>query len=301
MNEMAVLKRIEIMVLFLWMGVLCCYGQTDSVATRIIDSNEIQDKYVVKEMDFITAERVEEQIILQQLVESLAEINASCPMKMESIENAFLDSLSFEYPQVNYHFSMLSKDYQEKLIEQIKEEGALQILLARTTHFFWVIRKCNLGLTYHISLIDKEGGTNILYTPDEISSIYSQGVSKERVMQYLSKVLEEANKLYPTYVGSNMRVDYVAIDNGYMQYHYTIFENENINIKNLKKGKEAMKLSMLDDLMSENTELYMMTTGCAILNYGFIFRFASDTKKKHLDIVFSPNEIQEIERDRLQR
>ena len=300
-NIMVVIKRVEIVALFLWMGVFCCFGQTDSVAICAMNSNEIQEKYVVESMDSITTERVEEQILLQQFVESLEEFNASCPMKMESFGNAILDSLSFEYPQVNYHLSIPSKDYQEKSMEQIKEEGALQILLSRTTHFFWLIRKCNLGLTYHISFLDKEGGNTVIYTPDEISQIYSQEVSKERVLQYLSNVLEEANKLLPTYAGSNLRVDYVVIDNRYMQYHYTIFENENINIKNLKKSKETMKLSMLDNLMAENSELYMMTTGFAILDYGFIFRYASATKRKHLDIVFSPDEIQEIERNRLQR
>jgi hypothetical protein len=43
MNEMAVLKRIEIMVLFLWMCVCCCYGQTDLVAIRTIDPDEMQE------------------------------------------------------------------------------------------------------------------------------------------------------------------------------------------------------------------------------------------------------------------
>ena len=128
---MVVIKRVEIVALFLWMGVFCCFGQTDSVAICAMNSNEIQEKYVVESMDSITTERVEEQILLQQFVESLEEFNASCPMKMESFGNAILDSLSFEYPQVNYHLSIPSKDYQEKSMEQIKEEGALQILLSR--------------------------------------------------------------------------------------------------------------------------------------------------------------------------
>ena len=36
-------KRIETVALFLWMGVFCCYGQTDSVAIRTIDPDEMQE------------------------------------------------------------------------------------------------------------------------------------------------------------------------------------------------------------------------------------------------------------------
>ena len=282
---MAVLKRIEMVVLFLWMSFFCCYGQTDSVAIRTISPNEIQEKYVVESMDSITAERVEEQIVLQQFEEILAEINASCPTEIECLGNAILailDSMSFEYPQVNYHLSLHSKDYEETKLHQL-------------------IGKYHLGLTYHISFLDKEGGTTVIYTPDEISQIYSQGLPKERVLHHLSNLLEEANKSLPTYVNSSTRFDYLAINNGFLQSHYTIFEDQSFNIKNLKKSKKAMKLSLRVDLMKGTAELYVLTTGCAILNYGFIFRFASDTKKKHLDIVFSPDEIQEIERDKLQR
>ena len=304
MKEMALLKRIEMVVLFLWMSFFCCYGQTDSVAIRTISPNEIQEKYVVESMDSITAERAEEQIVLQQFEEILAEINASCPTEIECLGNAILailDSMSFEYPQVNYHLSLHSKDYEEKPVEQIKEEGAIHILLVRTTKLHQLIGKYHLGLTYHISFLDKEGGTTVIYTPDEISQIYSQGLPKERVLHHLSNLLEEANKSLPTYVNSSTRFDYLAINNGFLQSHYTIFEDQSFNIKNLKKSKKAMKLSLWVDLMKGTAELYVLTTGCAILNYGFIFRFASDTKKKHLDIVFSPDEIQEIERDKLQR
>ena len=297
---MVVIKRVEIVALFLWMGVFCCFGQTDSVATRIIDPNEIRDRYVVESMDSITAERVEEQIILQQFVESLAEVNSSCPMKMENIGNAILDSMTFEYPQVIYHLSMLSKDYQERPSEIVKEEASLYFLLTRTSHFFWVIRKCYLGLTYHISFIDKEGVTTILYTPDEISRIYSQEVPKERVLQYISEVLEEANKMFPMYA-DNMRVESISINKRYFQYDYTVFEDKTLNIKTLKKSEWAIKSNLKNTMLAENSDMYLLITGSALLHYGFIFRFASNAKKKHLDVVFSPDEMQEIERCRLQR
>ena len=231
MKGVAMFKHIEIVAIFLWMGVLCCYGQTDSVATRIIDPNEIRDRYVVESMDSITAERVEEQIILQQFVESLAEVNASCPMKMENIGNAILDSMTFEYPQVIYQLSMLSKDYQER--------------------------------------------------PSEI-------------------VKEEANKMFPMYA-DNMRVESISINKGYFQYDYTVIEDKTLNIKTLKKSEWAIKSNLKNTMLAENSDMYLLITGSALLHYGFIFRFASNAKKKHLDVVFSPDEMQEIERRRLQR
>ena len=300
-TRMVIINRIEIVALFLWMCVFGCYGQTDSVTVRTIHSNEIREKHVVESMDSITDERVTEQIILQQFVESLEEINESCPMEMKNLGNVILDSMSFEYPQVIYHLSMHSKDYQEKPMEIVKEEGALQILLARSTKLFRLIRQCNWGLTYYISFLDKEGGTTVLYAPEEISRIYSQGVPKERVLKHLSDVFEEANKLLPAYTGNNMQADSISITNGYLQSHYTVFEDKTINIKTLKKSEMAIKSNLMHNMMAENSDMYMMITSCAILDYGFIFRFTSFTKKKHFDVVFSTDEIQEIERNRLQQ
>lgn len=121
-------KHIAMLVLLLWMGVLCSYGQADSMAARSIATDEIQENYVVMEMDSITTKRVEDQILLQQFVESIPAINASCPMTLYG--NLTMDSLSFRNPQVCYHVSTDSKDY-----TQSKEDGALMILLSRTSHF----------------------------------------------------------------------------------------------------------------------------------------------------------------------
>ena len=55
-------NHIAMTALLLWMRVLCGYGQTDSVATRTTTHDEIQENYLVTEMDSITTERVNEQM-----------------------------------------------------------------------------------------------------------------------------------------------------------------------------------------------------------------------------------------------
>lgn len=282
-------KHIAMLVLLLWMGVLCSYGQADSMAARSIATDEIQENYVVMEMDSITTKRVEDQILLQQFVESIPAINASCPMTLYG--NLTMDSLSFRNPQVCYHVSTDSKDY-----TQSKEDGALMILLSRTSHFFKIIRKCHLGLTYLVSFKDTTGKTEVVYTPEEISDIFSQEVPKERVLKYFRDLVKEVNETFPTTVDRHMRVDSMSIDKGYMQYHYTVFEDKNFNIKMLRKNIEALKANTVNVMMDANSSLFLIITGCSIMDYGLIFRFVSSTnKRKHVDVVFTPDEVNEIE------
>lgn len=287
-------KHIAMTALLLWMGVLCSYGQADSMAARSIATDEIQENYVVTEMDSITTKRVEDQILLQQFVESIPAINASCPMTLYG--NLTMDSLSFRNPQVCYHVSTDSKDY-----TQSKEDGALMILLSRTSHFFKIIRKCHLGLTYLVSFKDTAGETEVVYTPDEISNISSQDVPRERVLKYFYDVVKEVNKTFPATVDQYMRIDSMTIHKGYMQYYYTVFEDKIFNIKMLKKNIEALKANTVHVMLSANSSLYLNITGCSIMDYGLRFRFVSSThKRKHVDVVFTPDEIDEIENSRLQ-
>ncbi len=287
-------KSLAMTVILLWIGVLCGYGQADSMATRTIVTDEIQEKYVVSEMDSITTNHVIDQITLQQFVESIPEINASCPIPLFDI--FILDSLAFSNPQVGYHVSVNSKDYM-----QSKEDGALMILLSRTSHFFKIIRRCHLGLTYFVSFKDTAGGTEVVYTPEEISDIFSQKVSKERVLKYFRDVLKEVNKSFPATIDRYMRIDSMTINKGYLLYHYTVFEDKNYNIKMLKKNSAALKANTINVMLEDNSSLYLNITGCSIMNYGLIFRFVSSTnKRKHVDIVFTPEEIDEIEEHRLQ-
>ena len=287
-------KSLAMTVILLWIGVLCGYGQADSMATRTIVTDEIQEKYVVSEMDSITTNHVIDQITLQQFVESIPEINASCPIPLFDI--FILDSLAFSNPQVGYHVSVNSKDYM-----QSKEDGALMILLSRTSHFFKIIRRCHLGLTYFVSFKDTAGGTEVVYTPEEISDIFSQKVSKERVLKYFRDVLKEVNKSFPATIDRYMRIDSMTINKGYLLYHYTVFEDKNYNIKMLKKNSAALKANTINVMLEDNSSLYLNITGCSIMNYGLIFRFASSTnKRKHVDIVFTSEEIDEIEEHRLQ-
>lgn len=287
-------KHIAMTALLLWMGVLCGYGQTDSVATRTTTHDEIQENYLVTEMDSITTERVQDQIILQQFVESIPEINASCPTTLYG--NLTLDSLSFSHPQVCYHVSIDSKDY-----TQSKEDGALWIILSRTTHFFKIIKRCHLGLTYFVSFKDTTGKTEVVYTPEEISDIFSQEVPKERVLKYFHNLVKEVNETFPATVDQYMRIDSMTIHKGYMQYHYTVFEDKIFNIKMLKKNIEALKANTVHVMLSANSSLYLNITGCSIMDYGLRFRFVSFThKRKHVDVVFTPDEIDEIENSRLQ-
>ncbi len=282
-------KHIAMLVLLLWMGVLCSYGQADSMAARSIATDEIQENYVVMEMDSITTKRVEDQILLQQFVESIPAINASCPTTLYG--NLTLDSLSFSHPQVCYHVSIDSKDY-----TQSKEDGALWIILSRTTHFFKIIKRCHLGLTYFVSFKDTTGKTEVVYTPEEISDIFSQEVPKERVLKYFHNLVKEVNETFPTTVDRHMRVDSMSIDKGYMQYHYTVFEDKNFNIKMLRKNIEALKANTVNVMMDANSSLFLIITGCSIMDYGLIFRFVSSTnKRKHVDVVFTPDEVNEIE------
>lgn len=282
-------KHIAMTALLLWMGVLCGYGQTDSVATCTTTHDEIQENYLVTEMDSITTERVQDQIILQQFVESIPEINASCPTTLYG--NLTLDSLSFSHPQVCYHVSIDSKDY-----TQSKEDGALWIILSRTTHFFKIIKRCHLGLTYLVSFKDTTEKTEVVYTPEEISDIFSQEVPKERVLKYFHNLVKEVNETFPTTVDRHMRIDSMSIDKGYMQYHYTVFEDKNFNIKMLKKNIEALKANTVNVMMDANSSLFLIITGCSIMEYGLIFRFVSSTnKRKHVDVVFTPDEVNEIE------
>ena len=287
-------RHIAMTVLLLWMGILCGYGQADSMATRTIVTDEIQEKYRVTEMDSITTDHVIDQITLQQFVESIPEINASCPMPLYG--NFTLDSLSFRNPQVCYHESINSKDY-----TQSKEDGALWILLSRTTPFFKIIRRCHLGLTYFVSFKDTAGKKEVVYTPDEIFDILSQKVPKERVLKYFYDVVKEANKSFPTTVDRYMRIDSITINKGYMQYQYTVFEDKNFNIKMLKKNIAALRANSINVMKDANSSLYLNITGCSIIDYGLIFRFVSSTnKRKHVDIVFTPDEVDEIEEYRLQ-
>lgn len=287
-------KHIAMTALLLWMGVLCGYGQTDSVATRTTTHDEIPENYVVTEMDSITTERVQDQIILQQFVESIPEINASCPMTLYG--NLTLDSLSFRNPQICFHVSIDSKDY-----TQSKEDGALWIILSRTNLFFKIIRRCHLGLNYLVSFKDPAGKTEVVYTPDEISDIFSQEVPKERVLKYFHNLVKEVNVTFPTTVDRHMRVDSMSIDKGYMQYHYTVFEDNNYNIKMLKKNIAAVKANFVNVMMDANSSLFLIITGGSIMDYGLRFRFVSSTnKRKHVDVVFTPDEIDEIEEYRLQ-
>lgn len=282
-------KHIAMLVLLLWMGVVCSYGQADSMAARSIATDEIQENYVVMEMDSITTKRVEDQILLQQFVESIPAINASCPMTLYG--NLTMDSLSFRNPQVCYHVSTDSKDY-----TQSKEDGALWIILSRTTHFFKIIKRCHLGLTYLVSFKDTTGKTEVVYTPEEISDIFSQEVPKERVLKYFRDLVKEVNETFPTTVDRHMRVDSMSIDKGYMQYHYTVFEDKNFNIKMLRKNIEALKANTVNVMMDANSSLFLIITGCSIMDYGLIFRFVSSTnKRKHVDVVFTPDEVNEIE------
>ena len=288
------LKQIAITTLLLWIGVFYGYGQADSLAIHTIVPDEILEKYVVTEMDSITVERVQDQIILQQFVESMDEINASCPLPMYG--NLILDSLSFSNPQVCYHVSVNSKDY-----TQSKEDGALMILLSRTSHFFKIIRRCHLGLTYFVSFKDTEGGKEVVYTPEEISDIFSQKVPKERVLTYFRDVVKEVNKTFPATVDRYMRIDSMTINKGYMQYQYTVFEDKNYNIKMLKKNSAALKANTVNVMLDVNSSLYLNITGCSIIDYGLVFRFVSSTnKRKHFDVVFTPEEIDEIEERRQQ-
>ena len=264
------------------------------MATRTIDTDEIQEKYMVSEMDSITTNRVIDQITLQQFVESIPEINASCPTTLYG--NLTLDSLSFSNPQVCYHVSINSKDY-----TQSKEDGALWIILSRTTHFFKIIKRCHLGLTYLVSFKDASGKTEVVYTPEEISDIFSQEIPKERVLKYFYDVVKEVNKSFPTTVDRYMRVDSITINKGYMQYQYTVFEDKNFNIKMLKKNIAVMRANSVNVMKDANSALYLNITGCSIIDYGLIFRFVSSTnKRKHVDLVFTPDEIDEIEEYRLQ-
>ena len=210
--------------------------------------------------------------------------------------NLTMDSLSFRNPQVCYHVSIDSKDY-----TQSKEDGALWIILSRTTHFFKIIKRCHLGLTYFVSFKDTTGKTEVVYTPEEISDIFSQEVPKERVLKYFHNLVKEVNETFPTTVDRHMRIDSMTIHKGYMQYYYTVFEDKIFNIKMLKKNIEALKANTVHVMLSANSSLYLNITGCSIMDYGLRFRFVSSThKRKHVDVVFTPDEIDEIENSRLQ-
>lgn len=285
--------------LILLQGVFSCYGQIDSVVTHTIDPNEIKEKYVVHSMDSVTTMRAIEQVELQTFVESLEQINDSCPMPV--FGTYILDSLTFNYPQVCYHMSASSLDFLERPMDVVKEDGALQILLSRTTFLFRQIEKFKLGLTYFLRNKDKQELPPVIYTPDEITKIYTQGVPSERILKYFNDVAEEANKSFPVLASENIRVDGIFINNGYIEYQYTVFENKEFNIKLVQKNGAAIKSAIIDGMLEEDSDMYMFVTGCSVIDYGINFRYFSYTKKKkYFDVFISSDEVKEIESRRQQ-
>lgn len=285
--------------LILLQGVFSCYGQIDSVVIHTIDPNEIKEKYVVHSMDSVTTMRAIEQVELQTFVESLEQINDSCPMPV--FGTYILDSLTFNYPQVCYHMSASSLDFLERPMDVVKEDGALQILLSRTTFLFRQIEKFKLGLTYFLRNKDKQELPPVIYTPDEITKIYTQGVPSERILKYFNDVAEEANKSFPVLASENIRVDGIFINNGYIEYQYTVFENKEFNIKLVQKNGAAIKSAIIDGMLEEDSDMYMFVTGCSVIDYGINFRYFSYTKKKkYFDVFISSDEVKEIESRRQQ-
>ena len=64
----------------------------------------------------------------------------------------------------------------------------------------------------------------------------------------------------------------------------------------LRKNIEALKANTVNVMMDANSSLFLIITGCSIMDYGLIFRFVSSTnKRKHVDVVFTPDEVNEIE------